>query len=174
MCHASGGTAMLEGRGRRRFPIAIARQPHVIGVTVLTSLNDNDLAELGRARCAGTGLARSPACATPRCLGGVVCSPRKSPCCARKCRGISCSLRREYARPGDASGDQKRVMGRARPSPRGRIIWWSAGQSPARKTPRRRSRNLCRPFQAFLRICTSLFWRPQGCFFFQLRIRTPS
>ena len=171
--HASGGRAMLEAAAGALSDI-VCWHPHVIGVTVLTSLSDDDLAELGVRDPARDQVLRLPACAMPRVSAEWSARRRKSPCCARICHGDFCSLRRESAAPAMRAATRSESWGRARPSPRAPIIWWSADRLPAPRTPRRRLRNLCPKFQAICRIRTSLFWQPQGCFFFQLRIRTPS
>ncbi|MEO8137491.1 MAG: orotidine-5'-phosphate decarboxylase [Betaproteobacteria bacterium] len=70
--HASGGRAML---GAAHDALASFRQPpRLIGVTVLTSLDDAALAELGIAEGAARHAARLARLAAEAGLDGVVCS----------------------------------------------------------------------------------------------------
>ncbi len=106
--HASGGAEML------RAAVAAAREaptpPRLLGVTVLTSLGDDDLAAVGQAPPAGDQVRRLAALALDCGLDGLVCSPREV-----------AGLRAEFGpdpvlmvpgiRPAGAAGDdQKRVL----------------------------------------------------------------
>ncbi len=106
--HASGGEAML--RAAREAVERVTNPPLLIGVTILTSLDDAALARIG---FAGTvqehveGLARL----TKECgLDGVVCSAQEAPW-VRAAAGTSFTL----VTPGirlatDARGDQVRTV----------------------------------------------------------------
>jgi orotidine-5'-phosphate decarboxylase len=73
--HVSGGPNML----RSAVETARAREPclRLIGVTVLTSLNDADLAALGISERVGAHVARLAALAWDSGLDGVVCAPHE-------------------------------------------------------------------------------------------------
>ena len=105
--HASGGAAMLEaavaGAAGAEHP------PAILAVTVLTSLDDAALAELGvpggaAARvCAWAEMARRAGC------GGVVCSPREA-AALRAALGAGFLLVTPGIRPaGESAGDQRRI-----------------------------------------------------------------
>ena len=70
--HASGGRAMLQAAGR-----AAAQDPglKVVAVTVLTSLDDSDLSEIGLAGQASDAVLRLAELALSCGLDGLVCSP---------------------------------------------------------------------------------------------------
>jgi orotidine-5'-phosphate decarboxylase len=105
--HASGGGAML--RAAVAGAAAADRPPAVLAVTVLTSLDDAALAELG---IAGDAAERALAWArlARRCgCAGVVCSPREAPA-LREATGPGFLLVTPGVRPaGESAGDQRRV-----------------------------------------------------------------
>jgi orotidine-5'-phosphate decarboxylase len=74
--HASGGRAML--RAAHEAARAAAHPPLLIAVTVLTSLGDPDLAQLGVSDNAGTQVLRLARLAADCGLDGVVCSAQES------------------------------------------------------------------------------------------------
>jgi orotidine-5'-phosphate decarboxylase len=102
--HAGGGAAMLAAARD-----ACAARTKLIAVTVLTSLDDDDLAAMGVGDGAGPQVTRLAGLARAAGLDGVVCSPHEV-----------AGLRADWAdgefvvpgiRPaGTALGDQKRVM----------------------------------------------------------------
>lgn len=107
--HASGGRAMLNA-AREALESVEGRRPLLIAVTVLTSMDDADLAEMGVTNSAAdqvVGLARL----TRDCgLDGVVCSAAE----ALRLRG---ELSEDFKlvtpgiRPADSDrGDQKRIV----------------------------------------------------------------
>lgn len=106
--HASGGEAMM--RAARDAIAAVTRPPLLIGVTVLTSLDDAALARIGfsgTAREHVEGLARL---ARECGLDGVVCSAQEAPW-VRAAAGAGFTL----VTPGirletDAKGDQARTV----------------------------------------------------------------
>ncbi len=85
----------------------------VLGVTVLTSMDDADVAEAGYARDAAGLVALRAEQAQEAGIGGLVCSPRE----AEMVRGIvgpGMAIVTPGIRPkGADSGDQKRIMGPA-------------------------------------------------------------
>ena len=70
--HAGGGTAMMRAAAEAAGP-----GTQVVGVTVLTSLDDDDLGELGVDAGAGAQVGRLTRLAREAGLGGVVCSGRE-------------------------------------------------------------------------------------------------
>ncbi len=103
--HASGGAAMMTAARE-----AAAGRTKVIAVTVLTSLNDDDLVSVGQAPPAGDQVVRLAALAKASGLDGVVCS-------AHEISALRAALGNDFLlvvpgiRPaGAALGDQSRVM----------------------------------------------------------------
>ncbi len=111
--HASGGREMMAKAAEAAKAAAEAGQgprPLLLGVTVLTSLKGDDLAEVGMGSDVASQVLRLAGLAKAAGLDGVVCSPREIEV-----------LRREYGRdliivtPGirpvwAAAQDQKRIM----------------------------------------------------------------
>jgi orotidine-5'-phosphate decarboxylase len=106
--HASGGLAMMQA-ARERLE-GLAKPPLLIAVTVLTSLDDKDLADIG---CPGKTIERVERLAELSAkagLDGIVCSPREATA-LRRTLGQQFLLVTPGVRPAqDASGDQKRIM----------------------------------------------------------------
>ncbi len=111
--HAAGGRAMLEAAGQAARTAAHAAgrpPPLVLGVTVLTSLDDAALAETGVTCPAAAQVERLARLAVSAGLPGLVCSPLELP-------GLRAALPRTVQlvtpgiRPtGAAAGDQKRIL----------------------------------------------------------------
>jgi orotidine-5'-phosphate decarboxylase len=106
--HASGGPAML-----RAAADAAAQSPNgplVVGVTVLTSLDENDLAAVGQTGPVSEQVIRLAALAQTSGLRGVVCSPHEI-AAIRARLGDDFKLVVPGVRPAWAGADdQKRVM----------------------------------------------------------------
>lgn len=106
--HAGGGRRMLEAA-----VAALAERqdrPLLIAVTVLTSLADADLAELGYAETAGERVQRLARLTADAGLDGVVCSAQEAPR-LRAAHGPGFRLVTPGIRiAGDAAGDQRRVV----------------------------------------------------------------
>ncbi len=106
--HASGGRRMMEAaaaalQGRTHRPL-------LIGVTVLTSMTDADLAELGYSESAGERVQRLAALTADCGLDGVVCSALEAQL-LRQARGEAfCLVTPGIRLAGDAPGDQRRVV----------------------------------------------------------------
>jgi orotidine-5'-phosphate decarboxylase len=110
--HCAGGAAMMRaaaaaaseaGAGRRRMKL--------IGVTVLTSLDTDDLAATGQQGPPSEQVRRLALLARDSGLDGVVCSPHEVEMLRAAC-GPEFLLVVPGIRPaGAATGDQKRVMG---------------------------------------------------------------
>lgn len=107
--HASGGRRMMEAcaevlhaRGGHR--------PHLIAVTVLTSMEGADLAETGIAADAATQVDRLATLTRDAGLDGVVCSAQESSRLRQLC-GRDFTLVTPGIRPENSpSADQRRVM----------------------------------------------------------------
>lgn len=110
--HASGGEAMLRAAvtgvndgAAKRGQVA----PRILAVTVLTSLTDADLAEVGLAGTTGDGVLRLAELAHRAGAAGLVCSPREAQP-LRQRFGPGFFLCTPGIRPaGAAAGDQARA-----------------------------------------------------------------
>jgi len=111
--HASGGRAMMLAAAAAAEEAAQAAglpRPLVLGVTVLTSLDDADLAELGQIGPVTEQVQRLAGLAQDCGLDGVVCSPREIAPLRRAC-GPDFVLMVPGIRPSwAAKGDQKRTL----------------------------------------------------------------
>jgi orotidine-5'-phosphate decarboxylase len=106
--HAGGGRRMMEAAVSALA--GFERPPLLIGVTVLTSLSDADLAELGYGESAGQRVMRLAALAADSGLDGVVCSALEAPG-LRAARGPGfCLVTPGIRLAGDDPGDQRRVV----------------------------------------------------------------
>jgi orotidine-5'-phosphate decarboxylase len=106
--HAGGGRRMMEAAAEALQ--AFSSPPLLIGVTVLTSMSDEDLAELGYAESARDRVLRLAALAANSGLDGVVCSAMETTV-LRKDRGDDfCLVTPGIRMAGDAAGDQRRVV----------------------------------------------------------------
>lgn len=107
--HASGGRRMLEAAAD-----AVSQfksPPLLIGVTVLTSMSDEDLRELGYTESAQERVLRLAAMTRACGLDGVVCSAQEAPFLRDLYSAEAFSLVTPGIRmPGDSSGDQRRVV----------------------------------------------------------------
>lgn len=106
--HCSGGVRMIA-TARDRLE-RCAHRPLLIGVTVLTSLDAEDLAAVGCPGDPAERVLRLAELGRRAGLDGVVCSPREAAVVRANC-GADFVLVTPGVRPaGDATGDQKRVM----------------------------------------------------------------
>lgn len=106
--HASGGRRMME-TARERLS-NYATPPLLVAVTILTSLGQQDIAEVGFSGAPADNVLRLARLAADCGLDGVVCSPREA-------QAVRPAVEREFllvtpgVRPRDASlDDQQRVM----------------------------------------------------------------
>ena len=111
--HASGGRAMMEAAAKAARDAAEAHlvdRPLVIGVTVLTSMDDADLHEVGINAAVFDQVRRLAELAKVSGLDGVVCSPHEAEI-LRRDLGPNFKLITPGVRPAwAAANDQKRVM----------------------------------------------------------------
>jgi len=111
--HASGGSAMmkaaLDSANFEAEQLGVVR-PMMIAVTVLTSMDDADLAAVGQTPPARDHVVRLAALAQKAGMDGVVCSSKEISAIRAEC-GPDFKLIVPGIRPaGSATGDQKRVM----------------------------------------------------------------
>lgn len=111
--HASGGRAMMQAAAEAASEAAyehVAPRPLVIGVTILTSLSDEELAEVGMEASTADQAIRLAVLAKESGLDGVVCSPLEAARIRAECgpnfKLITPGVRPEWA----AVNDQKRIM----------------------------------------------------------------
>ena len=106
--HASGGRTMMTAAAERLA--ALPERPLLIAVTILTSLGQADIAEIGYTGTPADNVLRLAALAEDSGLDGVVCSPLEVPP-LRSERSAGFHLVTPGVRPaGVAVDDQKRVM----------------------------------------------------------------
>lgn len=107
--HASGGRRMMEAAIERLQSFGDER-PWLIGVTVLTSLTDPELAEIGWQGSSEEAVGRLSSLARESGLDGVVCSAQEA-AGIRASAGAGFQLVTPGIRPAFAAqGDQKRIM----------------------------------------------------------------
>ncbi|MDZ4735477.1 MAG: orotidine-5'-phosphate decarboxylase [Rhodospirillaceae bacterium] len=110
--HAGGGAAMLAAARAARDEMAskTGHKPLLLAVTVMTSLDDADLASVGQSGPVLSQVRRLTALVQNNGLDGVVCSSREIAMLRRDC-GADFKLVVPGIRPqGAATHDQKRVM----------------------------------------------------------------
>lgn len=107
--HAVGGAAMMRAANEARAGVP-SDDTLLIAVTVLTSLSDEDLAELGVNASAKDQAVRLAKLAKANGLDGVVCSPWEiapiRAACGDDFKLVVPGIRPSWA----AAGDQKRIM----------------------------------------------------------------
>ncbi|HEX2828784.1 MAG TPA: orotidine-5'-phosphate decarboxylase [Burkholderiales bacterium] len=106
--HASGGRAMLEA-ARAAIPME-ADAPKLIAVTVLTSMSDADLAEIGMSGTAEDAVLRLASLTDACGLDGVVCSARETVVLRESCRPGFVLVTPGIRPASAAADDQQRVM----------------------------------------------------------------
>lgn len=107
--HASGGLAMMKAARQAIEPYGITR-PLLIAVTILTSLDDNDLAAVGMNTSVNTQAAKLAKLAKTAQLDGVVCSAYEVPEIKMLCGESFLTVTPGIRLRGDAVHDQTRVM----------------------------------------------------------------
>jgi orotidine-5'-phosphate decarboxylase len=102
--HASGGREMMEAARAQA-----AKETCLLGVTVLTSLSESSVQEIGWGGGVQASVERFSALAKAAGLGGVVCSPHEAK--AERARWGKGEVVTPGVRPpGADKGDQSRVM----------------------------------------------------------------
>jgi orotidine-5'-phosphate decarboxylase len=103
--HASGGSAMIEAA------VQAAPKTHITGVTILTSLSEDDVAEIGYGANALTSAVGLAQLATQAGAGAIVCSPLEISA-IRTAVGSAPIIITPGVRPADStvSDDQVRTM----------------------------------------------------------------
>ncbi len=104
--HASGGKAMLAAAARA----AEGTRTTVLGVTVLTSLDSGDLAEIGFSGTPADSVLRLAGLAAGVGIGGIVCSAQEVSAVRDRVGGSTVLVTPGVRLPEDAAGDQKRVV----------------------------------------------------------------
>ncbi len=104
--HATGGPAMLEAARA-----AVAGRARLVAVTLLTSLDEDDLAAAGfdTARDTATHVAQLASLAQSCGLDGVVCSPRDLASVRAACGEDFLTIVPGIRPPGSDMADQKRI-----------------------------------------------------------------
>ena len=106
--HASGGVAMM--RAAREAVAPFPKPPLLIGVTVLTSLSDAELGDIGFSGSAAGNVARLARLAAASGLDGVVCSAEEAALLRAALGAGFVTVTPGIRLPGDAKGDQSRVV----------------------------------------------------------------
>lgn len=106
--HAGGGRRMMEAAGEALQ--GFASRPLLIGVTVLTSMSQEDLQELGYTESPGERVLRLAALAADSGMDGVVCSALEASDLRRAQGEEFCLVTPGIRLAGDAAGDQRRVV----------------------------------------------------------------
>jgi orotidine-5'-phosphate decarboxylase len=106
--HASGGSAMM--RAAREALAVTSKPPLLIAVTVLTSMGDEDLREIGQRESAPQLVERLARLTQASGLDGVVCSAQEAALLRKAC-GAEFKLVTPGIRLADAGkDDQKRIV----------------------------------------------------------------
>jgi orotidine-5'-phosphate decarboxylase len=111
--HTSGGLEMMkaaETSAQETARLLGFKPPLVLGVTVLTSLETKDLAEVGYIADVGKQVARLADLATHAGLRGLVCSPLELVSLRQQLPNEMQLVTPGIRGPEDVSGDQKRTL----------------------------------------------------------------
>ena len=110
--HAAGGLTMMEQSRLALEQFGTAR-PLLIAVTVLTSMDKQDLAQVGILANPEEQVSKLAMLTRDAGLDGVVCSATETKLLRAQLPEDFCLVTPGIRRPGDARGDQKRVVGPA-------------------------------------------------------------
>jgi orotidine-5'-phosphate decarboxylase len=106
--HTSGGSRMMAAAGEA--VAAFSQPPLLIGVTVLTSMTDADLLEMGYRESAQDRVLRLAGLAAESGLDGVVCSALEASAVRKALGAQFCLVTPGIRMAGDDGGDQRRVV----------------------------------------------------------------
>ena len=106
--HAGGGRRMMEAAAEALQPFA--SKPRLIAVTVLTSMSQDDLRELGYEESPLERVLRLASLTADSGLDGVVCSAMEAADLRRERGQDFCLVTPGIRLAGDAAGDQRRVV----------------------------------------------------------------
>ena len=106
--HASGGRKMMQAA--REAIAGSSHQPLLIGVTVLTSLSREDIAEIGLDIEPQQQVLRLAKLAKDSGLDGVVCSPLEAALLKQQVAEDFCLVTPGVRPAGSDTGDQQRIM----------------------------------------------------------------
>ena len=111
--HTQGGKAMMRASADAAAEVAVItgkKRPMVVGVTILTSMDQNDLGSIGVSSSVSDQVVRLAELAQASGLDGIVCSPHEIDLIRKAC-GADFKLVVPGIRPaGSDAGDQKRVL----------------------------------------------------------------
>jgi orotidine-5'-phosphate decarboxylase len=110
--HASGGLTMM-GAARAALTDYNDDRPLLIAVTVLTSMAEEDLRQIGIASSPQEQVSKLALLAREAGLDGVVCSAAETRLLRAQLPASFCLVTPGIRRSEDATGDQKRVLGPA-------------------------------------------------------------
>ena len=105
--HASGGLGML--RAVKKHAKKINKNLKVLGVTILTSLNNKSLKEIGHTKNVKQLVLKQAELIKKSGCDGIVCSPQESKIIRKKFKNVLI-ITPGIRLPGDNSNDQVRVM----------------------------------------------------------------
>lgn len=108
--HISGGREMMRAAREAIQAFPAQKRPLLIGVTVLTSLNDLDLSLIGYSEPVSTTVLHFAKLAHAAGLDGVVCSAHEVACLRENLPRDFLLVVPGIRLPEEAIGDQKRVM----------------------------------------------------------------
>lgn len=106
--HASGGRRMMEAAVAALD--AFTSRPILLGVTVLTSMSEQDLQEMGYLESMQQRVLRLAALAASSGLDGVVCSAQEATALRAQCGRQFCLVTPGIRLAGDEAADQRRVV----------------------------------------------------------------
>ena len=110
--HASGGADMMRAAADAALEAAATngnQRPSIIGVTVLTSMDESDLRETGINHSPAGQAQKLAALAQKSGLDGIVCSPHEASTLRQQCRGTFTLVTPGIRPAGSTKGDQKRI-----------------------------------------------------------------
>lgn len=111
--HAAGGSRMLAAAADAAAEAAIQTgiaAPTLLGVTVLTHMDDADLRETGIEAAPAQQVLRLAGLVQASGLGGAVCSPQEIAALRAACGADFCLAVPGIRPPASEAGDQKRIM----------------------------------------------------------------